>query len=718
LGEIERVRKIVEQYFDIKDMHWTGNRVNFVCTLSPIKGKELETQFTKLRRELMPLGYIPRVQQNGAQRQELSLVLGELATTPLLKEMLGKIKREDEPEIRDAWVEEFFHKASCPQCSGPLNFTGRSVECRNCDYGKHKPKSDEYVIEIVKKPKFNTKGVEWNIALFILTIISTIATGAVIWASREHESPDAILRILVSPYYLSRGALFFSLPLMAILGTHEMGHYLMAKHHGIAASLPFFIPLPPGISIFGTMGAFISLREPMSDKKALFDIGIAGPIAGLLVAIPVTIIGIMLTTPSTNTPDPGEGPNLIIGVPLLYRWIAEAVPHEGGSIHPTAFAGWVGLFITALNLLPAGQLDGGHVARALLGDRAHYLSYATILAMVLMGFLFFTGWFLFAMLILLLGARHPPPLNDLSKLDKKRVVVGVVGLLILVTAFTATPMRPLEYDLHVEVIGGSERYINGTSEEDSYVIYILNITNPGDVDNTYDITNSTPAKGWNVTLDADNVTVEEEFGDEKPYKHVHIKVFPEDWSDLAPVTVVNITVRSQNKTLDNWGGEKVPKKTISFTTYATEIHRLLITPVLPSGEPSAGAQLSQDFDSGNTTRNYTIKLRNAGNFTEHVKVSWLFINTPVFSWQLEFFTRNESSNTSVVYIPGDVISLVNSSSTYLNVTLSFLSEDATENDTAQIDMSFYILSDYDPSTGEFETYTEKNMALVGRYVAG
>jgi len=454
----------------------------------------------------------------------------------------------------------------------------------------------------------------------------------------------------------------------------------------------------------------------MSDKKALFDIGIAGPIAGLVVAIPVTVIGILLTSPSSNTPSPGEGPNLAIGLPLLYQWIADVVPSEGGSIHPTAFAGWVGLFITALNLLPAGQLDGGHVARALLGEKAHYLSYGTLGAMVLMGIFFFQGWFLFAMLIFFLGAKHPPPLNDLSKLDMKRMVVGAVGLLILFTSFTATPMRPLEYDLHVEVIGGTEGYINGTGGNDSFVIYTLNITNPGEVDNTYNITNSTPAQGWNVTLSTNNVTVNETIGDYRPYAHVQVRVFPEDWNDLAPFTQVNVTVRSQNKTLDNWGGENVPQKTIRFTTYATNVHSVTVSPIFPTPEPFTENLLHQEFDSGNSSRNFTIALGNEGNFTEHVKLSWLFINTPRYNWEPGFFTGDSASNISESHAPGSIITLENSSSLYLNVTLSFLSGNVSGNDTVHLDLSFYILKEYEPEIGEFESFREENMALVGTFI--
>ena len=709
MREVDRVREIVDKHFEIKDMNWTGARVRFVCSLSPAKGSNLDTQFTSLRKILMPIGYIPRVLKSEGEQQDLKQVMEQLATTNLLRGMLEKIKAEDQPEVRDAWVAEFFVKASCPKCVGPLNFTGRGVECQYCEFGKGKaPTAGDYVIEVMKKPKFATKGTEWNLALFFLTILSTVLTGALLYAAREHEDSDTILSALISPYYLARGALFFAFPLMAILGTHEMGHYLMAKRHGIAASLPFFIPLPPGISIFGTMGAFISLREPITDKKALFDIGIAGPIAGMLVAIPVTIIGVWLTSPTSNVPDPGEGPNLAIGLPLLYQWISMAVPHDGGSIHPTAFAGWVGLFITALNLLPAGQLDGGHVARALLGEKAQYLSYATLGAMLILGLFYFQGWLLFAVLIFALGAKHPPPLNDLSELDTKRILVGVLGAVIFIVAITPIPMQPLEYDIGVSMEGDEIQYINGTGE-DAFALFVINITNPGQVDNSYDILNDSLAKGWNLTLSTDNVTVNEENDDENTFQQVEIRVFPDNWDDIATSTPVNISIRSQNKTLDNWGGEEVPQKTFRLEVRLSNVHIFNVEPVFPVGEV-----MKQDFDANNTVQNYTLELSNPGNFTEYFKVNWLEVNQPAQDWELSFFTGNSTENSTNPYTPAVVQTLGNGTSLYLNLSLEFKGE---VNDTIKLDLSIYVLRDYDPETGDFSSYSRKNLAVVGKYQA-
>ena len=680
MREIEKVKAIVEKYFKVEDVIWTETRLRFVCRMDYWKGDSLDIQFTKLRKELMPQGYVPRILKNETPYQDLSTILEEVATTPHLKEIFNKIKKEDQPEVREAWLEEFFRLATCPKCSSKLYFDGRRVECPHCGYGRKEIDKEEYIIEVVKKPKISQKGVEWNIALFILTVLSTVITGSLLCAARANEELSSPFEpVIFTPYYLARGALFFALPLMLIIGTHEMGHYFMSKRHGIAASLPFFIPLPPGVSPFGTMGAFISIREPISDKKALFDIGIAGPIAGLLVAIPITAIGIFLTSPSSTPPTAGHGPNIAIGVPYLYRWLSQIVPHEGGTIHPTAFAGWVGLFITALNLLPAGQLDGGHVARAILGEKAHYLSYLTLLAMVIMGFVFYEGWFLFAILIFFLGARHPPPLNDLSKLDKKRIFVGLCAVGILLTSFTPIPMEPLKYDVKVEVIGDSVGYVNASSEKENFIIYILNITNPGEVDNTYDITNSTPPTGWNVSIEPNNVTVEEWNKKTKPYKHVYINVSLVNTFEFEPICILNVTVKSQNKSSDKWGNSYTPKKTITFKTYAINLHRLEILPKEP---------ITKEFDANNTSQDYKFKIENRGNFTENLSFSFAIIyNEGELNWSIQLLVEGKN------YTKGRILSLEKGSSINLTVRVILKSTNVTQNSTLKIEVIFFHVSE-------------------------
>jgi membrane-associated protease RseP (regulator of RpoE activity) len=291
---------------------------------------------------------------------------------------------------------------------------------------------------VVRKPRMKFKSGWVNVVLLAATIATTILAGSVLWSSVFGDGD------IFSPVNLVNGAIYFALPLMLILGIHELAHYYAAKRHGIAASLPFFIPIPPFFVIpIGTMGAFISIREPIPNKKALLDIGASGPIAGLIVAIPVTIVGLMLATPAQLAPGPGvvEGGTTFIGDSVLFFALRLFLPvQENMLIHPTAFAGWVGLFVTALNLLPAGQLDGGHISRALFGDRARYASYGAFALMIGLGlFTPYSGWLIFALLIMILGMRHPPPLNDVTGLDSRRKAIGMATAVVLILCFVPVP---------------------------------------------------------------------------------------------------------------------------------------------------------------------------------------------------------------------------------------------------------------------------------------
>jgi len=298
----------------------------------------------------------------------------------------------------------------------------------------------EQVIHVQKRPAVRYRSTKVNLFLLFATVGTTIFAGMMHWAGYE-DIP------LYSWESVAFGTLFFAFPLLGILATHEFGHYYMARKHKVAASLPFFIPsLPP----LGTFGAVISMRDPIPNRKALLDIGIAGPIFGLIVSIPVTAIGLYLTSVGAKPipTDLGEAGGLAFFPPLLFQFIEWMIPIPQNVLsHPTAFAGWVGLFVTALNLIPAGQLDGGHIARALLGKNATYVSYASLVALFLLGLLYF-GWMIIAVLILLLGAAHPPPLNDLTSLDIKRKLVGSSAAVMLVLCFVIVPVAqiPAEYD--------------------------------------------------------------------------------------------------------------------------------------------------------------------------------------------------------------------------------------------------------------------------------
>lgn len=321
--------------------------------------------------------------------------------------------------------------------------------------------SGEYLVEVVRRPNRSGWGSVVNLVLLALTVVTTVTAGAMLYLAYIGGSNLGATDFLY-------GGLEFAFPLLTILGCHELAHYLVARWHNVDASLPFFLPVPPPFILFGTFGAFISLREPIPDKKTLLDIGASGPLAGFAVAIPVTLLGLALSTHAPQLSAASCGPTILgvaygqfaIGGSAIWSAVSLFFPASLlTNLSPVAIAGWVGLLVTAINLLPAGQLDGGHVFRALLGDRAVYVSYAAVVLLLGLGFLAYPGWLLFAVLIFILGLRHPPPLNDLSPLDMKRYGVGLLAAGILVAGFVAIPIATPTYDFG---LSAPSPYLPGT----------------------------------------------------------------------------------------------------------------------------------------------------------------------------------------------------------------------------------------------------------------
>lgn len=239
------------------------------------------------------------------------------------------------------------------------------------------------------------------------------------------------------------GGLGYSVSIMTILFAHEMGHYLMCRKYKIKATLPFFLPFPfRELNPFGTLGAVIRIGERLPTRKSIFDIGVAGPLSGLIFTVPVLIIGLKLSTiVETNSIDPTI---FRLGESLLFAQLSEFIlGHipEGYEImlHPVAYAGWVGLFVTALNLLPVGQLDGGHVLYALFGKRSDLIFKVVLSIFAIFSAIWYPGWFLFIILIIWFGYRHPPALYGGEKLDTKRKIIGYITFVIFILSFTPVP---------------------------------------------------------------------------------------------------------------------------------------------------------------------------------------------------------------------------------------------------------------------------------------
>ncbi|NJE75780.1 site-2 protease family protein [Thermococcus sp. ES12] len=237
-------------------------------------------------------------------------------------------------------------------------------------------------------------------------------------------------------------AVAFSISVMAILGTHELGHKIAAAYHGVRATMPYFIPFP---SMLGTLGAVIRVKSPLPTRNAAIDLGVSGPIAGFLVAIPVSIIGLKLSVPiPQNLVPPTEG-GIVFGENLFFMLIEKYVvtfpENSVVFLHPVAIAGWVGILVTFLNLIPAAQLDGGHIARSFLGEKAHrYLTMVVGLVLIGMSFLW-VGWLIWGMLVLLMGSvGNPGALDEVSPVSRKRLLLAVIAVIIFIISATPRPM--------------------------------------------------------------------------------------------------------------------------------------------------------------------------------------------------------------------------------------------------------------------------------------
>ena len=273
------------------------------------------------------------------------------------------------------------------------------------------------------------------LGLFLLTIFTTLWAGAYQAYGGTIRGPANFL--WEHPDMLWKGIPFAG-TLLFILVTHELGHFVLSKIHQVPASLPLFIPGPP--HFIGTFGAIIRMRGPIMNRRALFDIGVAGPLAGFMVAIVALIVGLSISTVVDRTSTYG----LQLGEPLLLKFMAWLIigslpPQADVLLHPVAFAAWFGLFVTSLNLIPIGQLDGGHVAYALWGHRQRTMAFAVLPLLIVLGFVGWPGWFVWAFMAGIWGLGHPPVVDPQVPLGRGRMLVGWIALAVFVLTFAPVP---------------------------------------------------------------------------------------------------------------------------------------------------------------------------------------------------------------------------------------------------------------------------------------
>jgi hypothetical protein len=315
------------------------------------------------------------------------------------------------------------------------------------EYQVFDPERREISVVMVHPPK---KRYWLHALLFAATIFTTLCVGARLQDNFLHNAAPFSNDVDFWPWawiFEDWHRLFmgisFSFCLLAILTAHELGHYLFCVRRGVYATLPFFIPAP---TLIGTLGAFIRIRSPIRNRADLFDIGIAGPIAGFVVAVPILVFALLLSKPLAPGP---EAQGLPLGFPLIFKVTHWFLATTGNStfarlsipqlcLHPATVAAWVGMFATSLNLLPGGQLDGGHIIFALAPRLHRRISMLSILILLPMSWFLWAGWLLWAAVLRLTGNRHPD-VPQFPSLDRKRWLLGAFALLMLVLTLTPAP---------------------------------------------------------------------------------------------------------------------------------------------------------------------------------------------------------------------------------------------------------------------------------------
>lgn len=301
-------------------------------------------------------------------------------------------------------------------------------------------------------PAFSLKKKIWlNIVLFVITIFSTFFVGISLSINFKYsevlaQNPSNALDLvgkLRDPQVISLSIIYVVVLLGILLG-HELGHFLACRYYKINATLPYFIPAP---TLIGTFGAFIKIKSPITKKQQLFDIGVAGPLTGFILSVPALVYGLSLSKAVLPIAR-DEAFVYVFGEPLILKIFVAMIfknipPDYSIYLHPIAFAGWVGILVTALNLFPFGQLDGGHISYALLGKKSRNLNRFFLGVFIAMGIFFWVGWFIWAFLLLFLGLKHPPVQDEGAPLSPRRKFISYVVILIFMLSFIPDPIRGL-----------------------------------------------------------------------------------------------------------------------------------------------------------------------------------------------------------------------------------------------------------------------------------
>lgn len=387
----------------------------------------------------------------------------------ILNSLVARIFRIDDVTTGDpqkGWIVRYRGHLLDSDSAAAYDLLADSVRAYGLTPLFRKEGADHVILLAPSMPEVKKRPPTTNVVMFILTTLTVMLAGAT--PIRPYPE-DFIGQITVYFQTLFSAHLFtgwpFAVSLMAILLAHEFGHYLMSRRHKTAATLPFFLPLP--LSPFGTLGAFIQMQAIPKNKRTLFDIGVAGPLAGMVVAIPVLFLGLSMSTLSVidNTPSSLEGNSLFYlfakylifhqllpapldtnGMSLLLYWIRYFFtgypPPIGGTdvfITKVALAGWLGLLVTALNLIPAGTLDGGHITYSMFGEKARKI-YPYVIGILAVMSLVSLTWLIWALLLLFLGRVHAEPLDQITELDPRRRAVGVLAIVIFILVFSPVPM--------------------------------------------------------------------------------------------------------------------------------------------------------------------------------------------------------------------------------------------------------------------------------------